>query len=189
MTKRTKLNVTQAVEKFTTEYGAYFDKASGEWFVDGDVPVELEEFVECKVRSRDYTSEYVPQCDECGNRMITRTNSATGEPFWGCCTFPRCRCMKRFDIDAIKVAQTLSVAKSSTREQEDNQELNKVPEEIKDRAGAIIRRAIELFCANAMALKWLNSPKFALGNKTPFQAMIDSNGCAVVERILEERFE
>jgi restriction system protein len=32
-----------------------------------------------------------PDCPQCGTGMIMRTNKKTGEPFWGCSSYPRCR--------------------------------------------------------------------------------------------------
>lgn len=32
-----------------------------------------------------------PECPQCGSRMLWRTNGRTGQHFWGCSTFPRCR--------------------------------------------------------------------------------------------------
>lgn len=35
-------------------------------------------------------SAYVPDCPECGEEMVKRRNSKTGERFWGCPMFPQC---------------------------------------------------------------------------------------------------
>lgn len=32
-----------------------------------------------------------PSCPRCGNEMILRTNNKTGNQFWGCKSFPRCK--------------------------------------------------------------------------------------------------
>lgn len=32
-----------------------------------------------------------PCCPRCGTTMVKRTNKRTGEPFWGCSIYPRCR--------------------------------------------------------------------------------------------------
>lgn len=32
-----------------------------------------------------------PACPRCGSPMVTRTNKSSGQSFWGCSTFPRCR--------------------------------------------------------------------------------------------------
>jgi predicted RNA-binding Zn-ribbon protein involved in translation (DUF1610 family) len=35
--------------------------------------------------------ESPPLCPKCGKVMVLRTNGSTGEKFWGCSDFPRCR--------------------------------------------------------------------------------------------------
>jgi restriction system protein len=32
-----------------------------------------------------------PQCAHCGSSMVPRTNRRTGEPFWGCSSYPHCK--------------------------------------------------------------------------------------------------
>jgi ssDNA-binding Zn-finger/Zn-ribbon topoisomerase 1 len=32
-----------------------------------------------------------PRCPRCGAAMVRRHNSASGQPFWGCPAYPRCR--------------------------------------------------------------------------------------------------
>ncbi|CAL60623.1 hypothetical protein HEAR0402 [Herminiimonas arsenicoxydans] len=54
--KSTPLNITAAVEEFAIAHGAYFVENEG-WFVDGEVPIELEEFVIQEQRIRDYVAE------------------------------------------------------------------------------------------------------------------------------------
>jgi len=43
--KRVQLDVTKAMEDYAQQCGAYFDEHDGAWYVDGDVPIELEELV------------------------------------------------------------------------------------------------------------------------------------------------
>lgn len=31
-----------------------------------------------------------PECPECGEEMVKRTNRNTGEEFWGCPMYPQC---------------------------------------------------------------------------------------------------
>lgn len=40
---RTRLDVTDALRDFAKQYGAYLDETNGYWYVDGEVPLELEE--------------------------------------------------------------------------------------------------------------------------------------------------
>jgi uncharacterized protein (DUF2384 family) len=43
--KRTRLDVSDALRAYAEQYGAYFDKKTGAWYVDGEMPLELEELV------------------------------------------------------------------------------------------------------------------------------------------------
>lgn len=35
------------------------------------------------------------ECPDCDARMVERTNSRTGETFWGCSTYPDCKCNRQ----------------------------------------------------------------------------------------------
>jgi restriction system protein len=41
------------------------------------------------------TSEDLHLCPKCGSQMVERTNHKTGEAFWGCMGFPKCRATKK----------------------------------------------------------------------------------------------
>lgn len=42
------------------------------------------------------------KCYECNSEMVLRTQKSTGELFWGCSTYPRCKATARFsDLDAV----------------------------------------------------------------------------------------
>lgn len=35
-------------------------------------------------------TDYIPECPECGEDMVVRTNRNTGEQFYGCSMYPQC---------------------------------------------------------------------------------------------------
>ncbi len=39
-------------------------------------------------------------CPECGGRMVSRTNKATGQRFWGCGNYPTCKGTRNTDGEA-----------------------------------------------------------------------------------------
>jgi restriction system protein len=39
-----------------------------------------------------------PTCASCGVKMVERVSTKSGEAFWGCVNFPRCRCTLRFSV-------------------------------------------------------------------------------------------
>ena len=36
------------------------------------------------------TTDYEPECPECGGDMVIRKNRKTGEQFYGCSIYPQC---------------------------------------------------------------------------------------------------
>jgi len=103
------VEVTEAVEAFVTGHGAYFDKRLQRWVVEGEVPPELESYVEKVKRARDFVAEKAPQCMLCGCQMLLRT-SAYGD-FWSCSAFPRCKGKR--SITAVEDDYGESAAKSA----------------------------------------------------------------------------
>jgi len=102
------VEITEAVEAFVTGHGAYFDKRLQRWVVEGEVPPELESYVEKVRRARDFVAEKAPQCELCGCQMLLR-NSTYGD-FWGCSAFPRCKGKR--SITAVEVDYGDSAAKN-----------------------------------------------------------------------------
>ena len=43
-----------------------------------------------------YTGK-VPDCPECGIKMVERRRNSDNRPFWGCPGFPKCRGIRAFD--------------------------------------------------------------------------------------------
>lgn len=39
----------------------------------------------------------IPECPECGEDMVKRTNRKTGDEFWGCPMYPQCDGTRRID--------------------------------------------------------------------------------------------
>lgn len=44
-------------------------------------------------------SDYIPECPECGEDMVVRTNRNTGEQFYGCPAYPDCDGTESLVID------------------------------------------------------------------------------------------
>lgn len=211
MTKKITIlaEITPAVEDFAKRHGAYFDKGLQEWVVEGEVPPELESFVQKAKRMRDYVAERVPQCSMCGSRMILRP-SARGE-FWGCTAFPRCkgrRSLEEEDYesqDPHKEGLHLDKEEFGEFEHEPQPLFSSVATPVSSqadartsagedpgtltRAQAIYDRATQLFGDRHAAATWLKSPKVGLGHDRPVDVIQTAEGCNLVEKLLEERFE
>jgi hypothetical protein len=53
-----------------------------------DLPLEDQQHILNAITVGDYTT---PTCPSCGIKMVTRVAKASGEAFWGCTQFPKCR--------------------------------------------------------------------------------------------------
>jgi hypothetical protein len=179
MKKKNPLNITPAVEAFAMANGAYFDVREQTWFVDGEVPSCLISFVLKEVRYRDYVAEKVPTCPRCRCEMLARPDSITGQAFW-CCTNINCSGHRRFEDQEVPSQQVPLENGSGAVKFED-----------KDRAARVIKRAVTLFRNEPLAMNWLKSSKVALrdNGSTPMEAVKTIAGCAIVDRLLDERFE
>lgn len=47
-----------------------------------------------------------PECPDCGEPMTERTNRSTGESFWGCPDYPKCRGTRPLDADPSRDQDT-----------------------------------------------------------------------------------
>lgn len=53
-----------------------------------DLPPEDQEHILAAITTGDYTT---PTCPSCGIKMVTRVAKTSGEGFWGCTRYPKCR--------------------------------------------------------------------------------------------------
>lgn len=53
-----------------------------------DLPLEDQLHIRGLVTEGDFAT---PTCPSCGIKMVRRTSQVTGQPFWGCLRYPRCR--------------------------------------------------------------------------------------------------
>ena len=204
--------VTEAVEKWVTLHGAYLDKSVGRWVVEGDVPPELESYVEKVERVRNHLAESTPQCELCGCQMLLRS-SAYGE-FWGCSAFPRCKgkssvvadnydlCTSEHALSYVEesavefsssytdpIHRSVDIVEKPPTLVPKSAELSKEQANAVERAQEIYDRATMLFGSRKAALAWLTSKKVGLSYKPPIDVMRTTNGCDLVEKLLDERFE
>lgn len=194
MSKCTRLNVPSALEEFAKLHGAYL--IEGIWYFDGDVPMELDELVAREIRPvahqirlRNFHPEVVPQCDLCGCHMVLKPNRRSSVEFWSCSRFPICRGSKSFDTDMLVRASDLALSSLVSSAGEDCSAKKALPNDVLEWVAKITARAEKLFVHPGAAMRWLEMPKVALGNKSPLHVMVDLSGCAHVERLLDERFE
>lgn len=190
MKKRIRLNVTEAVKEFAKLHGAVFDKVEKVWYVEGEVPWQLNELVDPEVRQRNFQSENGPKCNLCDCHTVLKVNSKTGDQFWSCARFPACRGSRSWDYNAsIHAVDLLATDESPSFTSPVSSEKKKIPLEVQDKAEKITAQAVELFGGMGPAMRWLEMPKAGLQQKAPLEVMNDFSGCEEVERLLKERFE
>jgi len=211
MTKKITIlvEITPAVEGFAKRHGAYFDKRLLSWVIEGEVPRELESFVQKTKRTRDYVVERVPQCPRCGSQM--RLRPSTGGEFWGCSTYPRCKGTRSLEAEDDQFEEPEyegliygTKAVDELADEPHSMSYSTPPiaaplvdagkSEVEDpailrRGQAILDRAVKLFKDRQTAIGWLKSAKVSLGYKTPLDIMRTTDGCDLVEKLLEQCFE
>lgn len=189
MKKRYKLAVTPGVEKFVKRHGAYFDKTENAWYIDNDIPPELDELVIRAIRTRQFHAEVAPQCDICGSSMLLKS-SRQGNEFWSCSGFPAsCKGSKPYDIDTFVHVSTLDAPYKCHEAEKNGTPEKTISVDVHVRIEQITTRAEKLFGHAGAAMRWLTLPKLTLNRETPIQAMTDLAGCAKVEQLLNDCFK
>lgn len=143
--KRTRLDVTDALHEYAEQYGAYFDKVDAAWYVDGDVPIELEELVADR-RWRSYSEGFTQASGLVFNGRLDNTES---------------RPLER------KI----------------------LPTDLRERITVLTKLVETLAGGPHAAMRWLQTPKVALGHLSPLEAMTDLSGCDSVEKLMFKTFE
>lgn len=83
------LDVPPAMSDYCEQQGAQHDRNSRKWYVDGEVPPTLENFVVRAPRER--KRDYSHKCPLCGGHLMERHRIRDGELFLGCSSFPSCK--------------------------------------------------------------------------------------------------
>lgn len=184
MAKRIFLDVTSAVAEYAKQHGAKYDSVSKRWFVFEPVPPQLQSHLRDKPKQvPDYA--LAPFCLKCGSQMCLKTNSQTGEGFWGCSNFPGCRGRMSWDPsnqssvgDASRqVADSLGRPFPPRKASDDSLKLRRI---------RIEQRALEVLGDGVLARRWLTLSKVALGGKSPADVMKNERGYSRVEALLSE---
>jgi len=89
MSTQTILWIPIAHRKYAEANGAKYDAEQRVWYVEGEIPSALVEYIALAPRARDYTKEAVPNCPICGHAMVWIN---TKKPFWGCSQYKNTDC-------------------------------------------------------------------------------------------------
>jgi restriction system protein len=112
-----------------TEEAIKFGKEGNIKIIDGNLfitqikalPVTHQKSLYTFATSGDYTT---PTCARCNTKMVMRTAQKTGNNFWGCQNFPRCRStlpMKKADIEKKKITNKIAHTNKTTIDKIDDE--------------------------------------------------------------------
>jgi ribosomal protein S27AE len=191
----TALNVPPEMAWYAKAHGAGFDKHHGCWFVSGDIPPELANFL--PKPSRPAITMQQPFCPRCGTHMI-KHRSRYGE-FWRCSAFGRTECKGSLSLEkhldlleqtvAPRVDEILHKSMSggpSTPQRDERPSRAVPPTDLADEVKEIARLAQGILGNDAAT--WLQRPKLGLGNQAPVTMMRTAEGRqSVVHLLLDMR--
>ena len=195
------LDVLPDMMLYAKTHGAKYDATRREWYVEGEVPVELVNLQPKKANPA--FEEIAPVCPKCRASMAKRRNSKTGAQFWGCSRYRADGqgCSGYIDYDEW-LAEQLANKPGRVTDYLKDDALPKTKSSKSDSASAktaitgndprvarwtqITELATRECGGVAQAGNWLNTPKIALQRRTPIEVMTTSTGCDAVEKLLRE---
>lgn len=182
---RTYLDTSDGMASYARRYGAKFDPIAGQYYVEGEVPLELINLLPKERKVKDYLSP--PTCPRCGFHMVERY-SRSGKAFWGCSQFAKtgCKGSSGFE-DEIPIAGARAqhaFSYISGQPMDDPRESNFEKQELKKEQERIVALAAEILRDPKRVPKWIATPKVGLRGKTPTQVMGTIEGCVSVEGLL-----
>ena len=193
---RTVLDVTADTKAYAKTHGAKYDRKTREWYIEGDVPPELENLLAKELNPP--FEEVVPNCPLCQTTMVKRANKQNGNVFWGCSRFRSDGrgCNGKIDYEAYLDSQ-LGHSKSRVTE---FLRVDALPVPAPAPAKFVMpdddprlarwKQITELAARECggvqQAGRWMQTSKIALGRRTPLEAMVTEEGCAAVEKLLRE---
>lgn len=196
---RTYLDTSDGLSGYAESHGAQFDKQRRQWYVVGEVPLDLLNLVPKKSRGKT-PAVVAPSCPICG--FHTRLIEGKNGPFFGCSQYPISGCRGSIDHDRYLESVGLPVARSV------GDILNPVPSIQSTPAGLPAKSStpklrpnlesaiheIERLCSTEFSSKaeldrWLKTPKRALNGKTPLECMSTLDGCKKVKHLIQTRWD
>ena len=197
------LDVTPDTMLYAKTHGAKYDALNRQWYVDGEVPPELVNLVPRKPNPT--FEEVAPACPICQASTVKRRSKKSGGYFWGCSRWrPDGQgCKGYIDYEEWLAEQleakpgrvtdyltedTHAKAKVATPPPRSEQSQVRITgDDLRVERWAQITELATRECGGAaQASRWLNTPKIALGRKTPIETMTTDAGCSQVEKLLRE---
>jgi hypothetical protein len=197
--ERTYLDTSDGMGEYAKGYGALYDKRRGQWYVVGEVPLDLLNLIPKVPRSK-APPVVAPSCPICG--FHTKLIEAKNGPFYGCSQHAISGCRGSIDHDRYletigqprpksvgnilnpgaseKSGRAVPPAKTSTIKM--NPKLRSAIKEIE-------KRCVAEFSSKAELDRWLSVPKRALDGKTPLECMSTLEGCKKVIHLIKTRWD
>jgi hypothetical protein len=191
---RTYLNVPYETREFAKRHGASFDKILRTWYVQGEVPLELTNFLPQEPRVRAHV--VAPVCPRCGCSTVLRTETKDGSWFYGCSGYRTTRCRGTVDYDnrlaAIGVdGDTSAIASLRRIAYEKSEKPSKhIPLKAQldvshqEAIAELAKLGVNVFGDQIKFMGWLVGPKRTFDGKTPTQEMQTLEGCERVKQLL-----
>lgn len=182
MTSQTILRIPHAHRQYAVENGARYDPKQGVWYVNGEVPPALSEYVPIVRPARDDTRETVPHCSNCGRAMIWID---TDVPFWGCARYRNAKCRNAhrpgdYTFHPLTTPVTpRTISDSSVQPSALARKIHLT------RILSLLHQHLQ---GNDAILAWLNKCREQLDNKSALESMDTLEGFRRVEKLIDEIF-
>lgn len=185
MEDRTYLDTSDGMALYAERHGAKLDRVSRRWYVEGEVPAELQGLIPKQPNKPKHI--VAPSCPKCGFHMVLRT-SKTGQQFWGCSQFKNNGCKGNIaledHLDSLESERLKSALDYIKSDAPPAHNAVSAPSSLKSEIERVVTLAAQIRGGVRQAERWLSTPKVALKGKTPAQLMATVKGCQQVERLL-----
>ncbi len=189
--EKTILEISPAIAAFASTHGAVQDPISKQWYVIGDVPLELLGFVPKQIRRA--VPEFGPVCPKCGSHTVKRYRKSDGDGFWGCCRYPTCKGTSTWECTATEqladIAERVVVREKAEEPSRSACSNRTATPTLKEYWGNVVKEASDRLGGPHAAERWLQTPKVAFGGKKPIELMRTEEGCQQVEVLLAKLFD
>lgn len=184
MMDRTRLDVPWAMHQMALDHGALFDPSTGGLYWPGtEVPAALSAFVTKQLRPRRHGPS--PTCPICGCGMQRRHSRRSGDDFWSCSDFPKCKGTLEPDLEAVNPFDAV-VSQVESRTDPVAQNTSTIPSAHLENMQAVIESALRVLGSESQAKRWLLLPKISLHGLTPLQWLREGRDSAEVLALLKE---
>ena len=192
---RTELIVPSEMGPYAKKHGAIFDRVRARYFVIGEVPSELVNFLPRERREREHIQP--PTC-RCGLHTRLITNTKNGSWFYGCSNYPHCRQTVDYEKHLRNIGRSGDMSAVSALSKEPQPDRSKgealvsetvkggYPIDYQSEMADLVRVGVEVLGSQTQLLKWLSGRKVSLDGQAPTELVRTVEGCRKVKSLLLE---